>query len=102
MPVNLKYRVDLPPEYEKKKKERWPLLFFLHGVGGGPRSKQTDDPRPAEDRLSVTHSERMVKAIRNAGGNARLTLYPDAQHDSWTQTYENSERYAWLLKKRRK
>src|SRR5262252_7046724 len=28
MPVNLTYRVDLPPEYEKKKKERWPLLFF--------------------------------------------------------------------------
>jgi len=24
-------------------------------------------------------------------------VYPDAQHDSWTQTYDNPDLYTWLL-----
>ena len=27
----------------------------------------------------------------------KLTIYPDAQHDSWTQTYANPELYDWFL-----
>jgi predicted peptidase len=50
-------------------------------------------------------SESMVEAIQNAGGNAKLTVYPKAGHDSWTETYDyekNPELYTWLLKQRRK
>jgi predicted peptidase len=46
-------------------------------------------------------SEAMVDALKECGGNVRFTEYPDAGHDSWTETYENPELYAWLLAQRR-
>ncbi|MCL2623583.1 MAG: prolyl oligopeptidase family serine peptidase, partial [Planctomycetaceae bacterium] len=40
----------------------------------------------------------MVKAIEDAGGQkVKITLYPGVNHDSWTQTYENTELYDWFL-----
>jgi predicted peptidase len=40
----------------------------------------------------------MVDAVKRTGGNAQLTVYPEAQHDSWTETYNNPALYEWLLK----
>jgi predicted peptidase len=50
-----------------------------------------------DDIVPIEHSERMVAALRTAGGNPRYTVYPNAQHDSWTETYNNPEFYSWLL-----
>ncbi len=44
----------------------------------------------------------MVNAIKKLDGKIKLTLYPDAHHDSWTQTYTNKEIYNWLLSNKRK
>ena len=30
----------------------------------------------------------------------RLTVYPEAQHNSWTETYDNQKVYDWLLSHR--
>jgi predicted peptidase len=46
-------------------------------------------------------SKVMVDALRKAGGNVRFTLYEDAGHDSWTETYNNQEMWDWLLQQRR-
>ncbi len=46
-------------------------------------------------------SQEMVQAIKQAGGDARLTIYPQAGHDSWTATYDNPEVYRWLLSHRK-
>ena len=51
--------------------------------------------------VPLSKSEKMVKAIKAAGGDAKLTVYPDAGHDSWTETYENQELYDWFLKHKR-
>jgi len=51
--------------------------------------------------VPVKFSQDMVDAINAAGGGAKLTVYPDAGHDSWTETYENPELYKWLLSHRR-
>ncbi|MCX7885725.1 MAG: prolyl oligopeptidase family serine peptidase [Verrucomicrobiae bacterium] len=57
----------------------------------------------AKDKtVPVEKSIQMVEAIKAAGGNVRLTIYPDVAHDSWTQTYENPEFYDWLLSHRRR
>ena len=41
----------------------------------------------------------MVDAIGKAGNpNIEFTIYPDAGHDSWTETYDNPELYDWFLK----
>ncbi|MEA3368586.1 MAG: prolyl oligopeptidase family serine peptidase [Planctomycetota bacterium] len=56
-----------------------------------------------KDRVVPTrHSEEMVEALKAAGGDPKLTVYPDAGHDSWTRTYENPEFWKWLLAQRRK
>ena len=47
--------------------------------------------------VSVTKSEEMVKALREIGGNVKFTIYPEATHDSWTETYNNSNLYEWFL-----
>jgi predicted peptidase len=51
--------------------------------------------------VPVRESESLVEALRACGGEARLTVYPDAAHDSWTRTYENPELYRWFLSHRR-
>jgi predicted peptidase len=51
--------------------------------------------------VPLKESKEMVDAINARGGSAKLTVYPDANHDSWTQTYDNQELYDWLLQYRR-
>lgn len=48
--------------------------------------------------VPVKASEDMVAALKNYGSNAKLTIYPEANHDSWTETYNNEELYKWFLK----
>lgn len=56
----------------------------------------------AKDRVvPLKESEEMVNAIRKRGGNVKLTIYPDAGHDSWTQTYNNQKLYDWFLEHRK-
>lgn len=57
----------------------------------------------AKDPLvPVAESERMIEAFRSIGNqNVRLTVYPEAEHDSWTVTYDNEEVYRWLLQQKR-
>ena len=54
-----------------------------------------------DDVVPLVASQRMVERVNAAGGNARLTVYPDAGHDSWTETYANPALYKWLLGHRR-
>lgn len=48
-----------------------------------------------------SESEKMVNALRECGGDVRLTIYPELAHDSWTITYANPELYEWFLQHRR-
>ena len=51
--------------------------------------------------IPIVESERMVNALRAAGGNVRFTIYPDAEHDAWSETYDNPELYQWMLNQKR-
>lgn len=52
--------------------------------------------------VPLDESERMVARLKRMGvTDIKLTVYPEAQHDSWTDTYSNPEFYAWLLKQER-
>ncbi len=56
----------------------------------------------AKDRVvPLGKTKEMVEALRKCGGNVKLTIYPDAEHDAWTRTYENPILYQWFLKHRR-
>jgi predicted peptidase len=43
----------------------------------------------------------MVRAINNAGGNAKLSTYPEVGHDAWNKAYIDPELYRWLFTKRK-
>ena len=47
--------------------------------------------------IPVADSVRMVKSLRDAGCSVEFTTYANADHDSWTETYQNPEIYDWLL-----
>ncbi|MBI5773934.1 MAG: alpha/beta fold hydrolase [Verrucomicrobia bacterium] len=56
-----------------------------------------------DEVVPLAESERMVQALRQAGAtDVRLTVYPDAGHDSWTETYDNPKLYEWLMSHARK
>ncbi len=50
-----------------------------------------------DDVIHYRESTEMASALYKVGNDARLTIYPDANHDSWTETYNNPEFYEWLL-----
>ncbi len=52
--------------------------------------------------VPLSESERMVEAFKRIGvEDIQLTVYPEANHDSWTATYDNPVLYEWLLKHHR-
>jgi predicted peptidase len=50
-----------------------------------------------DDLVPLRESEVLVETLQKCGGDAKLTVYPEAGHDSWTETYNNPELYAWFL-----
>ena len=53
--------------------------------------------------VKPAESERMIAALKKFGHpNPKLTVYPEARHDSWTKTYDNPKLYDWFFKHRRK
>jgi predicted peptidase len=54
----------------------------------------------ADPVVSVRRAQEMVTAINALGGRAKLTTYPNVEHDSFTQTYANPKVFEWLLSHR--
>jgi len=51
--------------------------------------------------VPLKSSQDMVNALKACGGNVQFTVYPEADHDSWTATYDNPEFWDWMLKQKR-
>lgn len=51
--------------------------------------------------IPLSESKRLVDALKAAGSEVKWTVYPDAGHDAWTQTYSNPEVFDWMLKQKR-
>ena len=51
-----------------------------------------------DQTVPAKRSEEMVDALKAIDApKVKLTIYPDAGHDSWTETYSNPEAWKWLL-----
>ena len=44
----------------------------------------------------------MVKALNNAGGDAKLTIFPKAAHDAWTPALSDDATWEWVFLQKRK
>jgi predicted esterase len=51
--------------------------------------------------VKPAESIRLVNALKKYNQNVRLTIYPNAEHDSWTETYNNDSLYQWFLEQKR-
>ena len=76
--------------------------------GGEPRTARIFAHIPAwvfhgarDPVVPVQRSREMVEALKNAGGNVKFTIFPEAEHDSWTEAYANPGLYDWLLQQKR-
>jgi predicted esterase len=54
-----------------------------------------------DNAVPLQRSEQMVEALKKVGNNVQFTVYPEAGHDSWTETYNNPALYEWLLKQQK-
>lgn len=55
-----------------------------------------------DETVPLAESERMVGLLQRLKvESVKLTVYPEAKHDSWTETYNNPELYRWLLQQKR-
>lgn len=52
--------------------------------------------------VPISASQEMVEALKACGGNVKFTVYPEADHDSWTQTYNNPVLFDWFKQHQRK
>jgi len=50
-----------------------------------------------DDVVPPKLTEDMVEAINARGGNAKMTIFPNANHNSWDPAYSTEELYPWLL-----
>jgi predicted peptidase len=84
------------------------VLLAQHGFTT-PQTRQALKGMPVwafhggkDNVVPPAESERMVKALTDLGAEeVKLTIYPEATHNSWEQTYSNPEFYQWLLAHKR-
>jgi predicted peptidase len=53
-----------------------------------------------DDVVPVEHSEVMVQAIKDAGGDPKFTLYPNDKHNSWDDAFKEPQLIPWLFSHR--
>jgi predicted peptidase len=75
------------PATARKFAEKVPLWVF-HG--------EEDSVVPVEK------SRIMAEAIEKAGGNVKLTIYPDVDHNSWDYAFKEPELLPWLFSHEKK
>ena len=51
--------------------------------------------------VPVNQTIEAFERMSNFNSKAKLTIYPEANHDSWTKTFENDEVYEWMLSQRK-
>lgn len=116
-----KYRVDTQRIYltglsmggfgtwswAQKSPERFAAIVPVCG-GGDPEQAAKLKSLPVwafhgakDPTVAAAKTEEMIAAIKAAGGEPKVTIYPEATHDSWTETYANDEVYSWMLVQKR-
>ena len=95
-------------ELLSRKPDLFAAAFVICG-GGHPKTVQKYAKKvplwifhgAKDDVVPLSSSEIMVKALKTAGANPRFTVYPDADHDSWTPAFAEPDLLPWLFSNRR-
>lgn len=79
--------VDRIPVIENCKIAKIPTRIF-HGL--------------LDDVVNVDYSIWMYKKLKDCSVDIELTIFDDANHDSWSRVYDNPEIYEWMFKQVKK
>lgn len=79
--------VDRVPMIENCKIATIPIRIF-HGL--------------LDDVVDVNYSMSIYKKLKTCNADIKLTIFDDANHDSWTQVYDNKEIYDWMFQQVKK
>lgn len=79
--------VDRVPMIENCKIASIPIRIF-HGL--------------VDDVVDVNYSIAIYKKLKPCNSNIELTIFDDANHDSWTRVYDNKEIYDWMFQQTKK
>lgn len=55
-----------------------------------------------DDVVDANYSVSIYKKLKPCSKDIELTLFDDANHDSWTRVYDNSKIYEWMLQQSKK
>ena len=53
-----------------------------------------------DERVPARVSRRLARALEACGAEVRLTIFPKAGHDAWSDAYAQGDLYRWLLEHR--
>ena len=87
--------------------ERYAAVTSICGMGDPSRADRLRNlpiwafHGTKDDVVPLSGSQDMIDATKASGGKPRFTIYPQAGHDSWTETHANDEVYSWLIQQRR-
>jgi len=77
--------------------------------GGGPKSKGKEMTKVPywvfhgikDDVVHYRYSIAMTRAIQQAGGKAKITLFPEANHNSWDPAFADPDFLSWMFAQKR-
>lgn len=78
--------VDRVPMLENCKIKDIPTRIF-HGL--------------VDDVVDVRYSIDIYKKLKNCSTDIELTIFDDANHDSWTRVYDNDAIYEWMFQQKK-
>jgi predicted peptidase len=52
--------------------------------------------------VKLEASQKMVDALKAAGGTVEFTIYEGVGHDSWNKAYDDAKLWEWMAKQKRK
>ncbi|RYY97871.1 MAG: phospholipase [Chitinophagaceae bacterium] len=86
----------------RRKPRSFRAAFAICGAGNPETASRLRRPHwwvfhgEKDDVVPPQHGKAMAEAIRKAGGDVRLTLYPEANHNSWDATFSEPGLSPWL------
>lgn len=94
-------------EYSYRRQDK--IAAALPICGGAPREKAKEMTQvpywifhgAKDDLVHPRYSLSMTKAIQQAGGKAKITLFPNANHNSWDPAFNDPEYLSWMFSKQR-
>ncbi|MBS7566013.1 prolyl oligopeptidase family serine peptidase [Mucilaginibacter sp. Bleaf8] len=91
-------------ELLRRKPKVFAAAFAICGGGSSETVKKFAKRVPVwvfhgakDDVVPIANSETMVQAIKDAGGNPKYTVYPNANHNSWDNAFAEPELFGWLF-----